>query len=89
MSVRTMSKHTTKDHFHAAVQEDVKTLDSETGETTINDKDISEMYIRRLMDGICVKDKEELHLLCDDSRSLMQVLFNQQLVILRAFKCPV
>jgi len=40
----------------------------------------------RLMEGICVKEKDEMHLLCDDERSLMRQLSGTNLVILRQYK---
>ena len=88
-SSRAMSKHAPKEQFDVAVKEAIRLSDEEGGEGSIDTKDISDMYTRRLMEGICVKDDGELHLLCDDSRSLMRVLYNQQLAILRAFKCPI
>lgn len=88
-SSRAMSKHTPKEIFDAAVQETVKFSDGDGVEGSIDSQDIPEMYTRRLMEGICVKEGENMHLLCDDPRSLMRVLYNQQLVILRAFKCPI
>lgn len=45
------------------------------------------MRERRLMECICVKDKDDIHLLCEDKRSLMQTLYNLNIVILRAYKC--
>lgn len=42
---------------------------------------------QRLMEGVCVKEDEQLHLLCDDQRSLMRSLYKTRLVILRAFSC--
>lgn len=39
----------------------------------------------RLMDGICVCDSEEVHLLCDDKRSLMQQLWGTKLVVMRSY----
>lgn len=41
------------------------------------------------MECICVKDGEKLHLLCDDSRSLMRTLYNEKLVLLRVYDCDV
>ena len=41
---------------------------------------------KRLMDGICVSAGSELHLLCDDHRSLMQQLSKTQLVVMRSYE---
>ena len=89
LSSRVMSKHSPKEDFDKAVLADVKASDREGDDSSIDSMDIPEMNTRRLMEGICVKDGDDLHLLCDDDRSLMRVLYNQQLVILRAFHCPV
>ncbi|MBQ2634767.1 MAG: hypothetical protein IJF88_09370 [Oscillospiraceae bacterium] len=89
LSSRAMSKHAPKDVFEDAINADVMSSDSEAGAGSIDSKDIPGMRRRRLMEGICVKDGDDLHLLCDDSRSLMRALYNQQLVVLRAFKCPI
>lgn len=43
---------------------------------------------KRLMECICVSDGRSLHLLCDDSRSLMQKLYKCTLVVMRAFRFP-
>lgn len=89
LSSRAMSKHAPKDVFEDAINADVMSSDCEAGAGSIDSKDIPGMRRRRLMEGICVKDGDDLHLLCDDSRSLMRALYNQQLVVLRAFKCPI
>lgn len=45
------------------------------------------MNTLRLMEGICVDNGDgELHLLCDDRRSLMQHLHSTQLVIMRSYE---
>ncbi len=91
-STRSMSKHTPSKIFEAAIEDSISRASSADGMTSsdhgpIQIDDIPQLKRRRLMEGICVADND-LHLLCDDYRSLMQVLYNQTLVILRAFKCP-
>ena len=45
------------------------------------------MNALRLIDGICVfSEGVELHLLCDDERSLMQQLCQTQLVVMRSYE---
>ena len=39
----------------------------------------------RLIDGICVHDGGDLHLLCDDPRSLMRQLCRTRLVVMRSY----
>ena len=52
---------------------------------SITSEDLPRLRARRYMECICVKDGSKLKLLCDDERSLMRVLHNERLVILRAF----
>ena len=45
--------------------------------------------LSRLMECISVKETEEdIHLLCDDQRSLMHIMYNSTLVILRSYVFP-
>ena len=50
-------------------------------------EDLPKLYVRRLMECICVKEGNEIHLLCEDKRSLMQSLYNLNIAILRAYDC--
>ena len=50
-------------------------------------EDLEKLRERRLMECICVKDEDNIHLLCEDKRSLMQVLYNLNIAILRAYDC--
>ena len=60
------------------------------GCTEVNEKEISELELWRLMECICVKELNgELHLLCDDQRSLMRNLYNTNIVVLRTYEFPV
>lgn len=60
----------------------------EDADVTTED-DLPALRARRFMECICVKDGEKLHLLCDDSRSLMRTLYNEKLVLLRVYDCDV
>lgn len=67
----------------------------EAGNNNPQDEDVTTrddlplLRARRLMECICVKDGNELRLLCDDKRSLMRMLYNTKLVLLRVFDCKV
>lgn len=54
---------------------------------SISEDDIIILKAKRYMECITIKDGANLKLLCDDKRSLMRILYNQRLVILRVFKC--
>jgi HD superfamily phosphohydrolase len=43
----------------------------------------------RFMECLSVKDKDDIHLLCDDERSLMRKLYASTLVILRSYEFPI
>ena len=56
------------------------------------EEDIPIMWERRYMECITVREKHKdgsvnLHLLCEDPRSLMRTLYDMRLVILRVFEC--
>lgn len=82
-SERPMTKQAPKREFMQAIYKKID--DPNQG---LFDDDIRLLELHRLMEGICIKDENDLHLLCDDSRSLMQMLYKTHLVILRAFSCP-
>ncbi len=50
--------------------------------------DVPDSELSRLMECISVKDGEDIHLLCDDPRSLMRTMYNSTLVILRRYEFP-
>lgn len=86
-STRSMSKHTPQKMFEDAITNLVQAEDRGNG--GISPEDIPLLKTRRFMEGTCIKANDgSMHLLCDDSRSLMRVLYNQHFAVLRAFKCP-
>lgn len=87
-STRGMAKQAPKEKFFEAVKKKIEIPGTTGSDDCISLEDIPMLELRRLMEGICVKDSTGLHLLCDDSRSLMQMLYGTQLVILRVFECP-
>lgn len=51
--------------------------------------DEEDFLLHRLMDGICVYDpgvSNDVHLLCDDPKSLMQYLYGKKLIVLRSYE---
>lgn len=86
-SSREMTKHVPLEVF----EKNIKVLDDEEGtpsyETAAENREYKErLLLRRLLEGICVLDNNEPHLLCDDPRSLMQHLYKVQLLIVRKYK---
>lgn len=54
-----------------------------------SDENIPNPESSRLMECISVKEADgSIHLLCDDSRSLMRTMYNSTLVILRSYEFP-
>ena len=51
-------------------------------------EDVPDSELSRLMECISVKDGEDIHVLCDDPRSLMRTMYNSTLVILRRYEFP-
>lgn len=83
-SERAMTKEAPEKEFEDAVY---KQITADTGEEGISKEDMPILKAQRLMEGVCVKEDEQLHLLCDDQRSLMRSLYKTRLVILCAFSC--
>ena len=83
-SERAMTKEAPEKEFEDAVY---KQIAADKGEEGISKEDMPILKAQRLMEGVCVKEDEQLHLLCDDKRSLMRTLYKTRLVILRAFSC--
>lgn len=75
-------KKNNEDKIPNDIYEECDSYDQEDEEYRID------ILSKRLMEGICVKDNESLHLLCDDKRSLMQELYNTNIVVLREFMLP-
>ncbi|WP_294384623.1 HD domain-containing protein [uncultured Ruminococcus sp.] len=54
----------------------------------MSSEDKLSLSIRRFMECVCVCENGELHVLCDDERSLMYTMYHLKLVILRFYKMP-
>lgn len=87
-SERSMSKQAPREKFLEAVAKKIDAPENGDEGDCISEDDVPMLELRRLMEGICVKEGHDLHLLCDDPRSLMQMLYRTHLVILRTFDCP-
>lgn len=86
MSSRCMSSQMPYDAFVAAAKEKQTARE---GSSEINEQEISDLELWRLMECICVREQDgELHLLCDDHRSLMRKLYNTNIVVLRTYEFP-
>ena len=84
-SERSMNKHIPYQDFIKMIEENIP-------EEMQDDKDeyLKNKVLSRYMEGICVcnhKDND-IHLLCDDDKSLMKQLYGTKLVIFRAFSFP-
>ena len=83
-SKRPITKHVPYDEFIKAIGEVPEELEED------KDQYIKNKMLSRYMEGICVcNNSEEIHLLCDDDKSLMKQLYKTYLVIYRAFQFPV
>lgn len=54
----------------------------------LNNDALLNMKLSRLMECIAVKDNSDIHLLCDDQRSLMKKMYDSTFVVLRSYKFP-
>lgn len=70
----------------------VENINKNIPEELADDKDkyIKDKIFSRYMEGMCVCNNrnDEIHLLCDDDKSLMKQLYGANLVIFRAFDFP-
>lgn len=84
-SQKPITKNISYQHFVNSIEANIAEELQEDKEQYVKDKVLS-----RYMEGMCVCNSrnEEIHLLCDDERSLMKQLCGSHLVILRAFEFP-
>ncbi len=69
--------------------EELEKKKEEAGTEESLDEGIPDPKLSRLMECISVKEDDgSIHLLCDDSRSLMQRMYDSTLVILRGYRFP-
>lgn len=83
LNTRCMTKQIPIKTFHKEL------ANKKDGEDEAPDKNIPDQELTRLMECISVKETTgNIHLLCDDPRSLMRTMYNSTLVILRRYKFP-
>lgn len=85
LSMREMSKQIPLESFNEILKK------QRSGEESMDPEELEQARLSRLMECVSVVDADdetEVHLLCDDCRSLMKTLYNQTLVILRTYAFP-
>ncbi|MDD4390337.1 MAG: HD domain-containing protein [Eubacteriales bacterium] len=98
LNEKKITKHVTEEKFKTAFFESAQKENDDRQNASMENKDELTVAIKqdyqkalglRLMEGICIVENgapQELHLLCDDNRSLMRQLYDTTLVLLRAYK---
>lgn len=93
MNTRAISSHIPESNFLEKVKVPQEQTDDEQLENDTEFDDYkNEKLALRLMEGICIHDElatKQVHLLCDDHRSLMQQLSGTTLVVMRTYKFDV
>ncbi len=84
MNNRCMTKQAPIEVFDS----ELNRINSSNDGCILSKDDIDNAKLSRLMECISVKDGEDIHLLCDDPRSLMRTMYNSTLVILRSYEFP-
>lgn len=80
---RRMSKQVKSERFNNLLDEKMK--NSEKGDEGIDEAEKKMLRERRLMECICVNDSGKIVPLCDDTRSIMQEIYNMNLAVLRSY----
>ena len=83
---KSMSKQIPEEQYETIIKNRIRQYNDKPDESQSLEDIIPDLKARRYMECICVKDGRDIHLLCDDYRSLMQQLYNTNLVLLRAYK---
>jgi hypothetical protein len=88
LNIKPISKQIRQDDFDRMLQTKIEEDNKRPNDPDIvTEEDNSMLQARRLMECICVKDGDKLHLLCDDKRSMMQTMYNLKLAIFRTYQC--
>lgn len=85
LSQRQMSKQVPYDEFCKALAEKRSHEEDDDPE----DGNVPSPILSRLMECISIKEADDIHLLCDDQRSLMRTMCKSTLVILRSYEFPI
>ena len=89
-NIRQMSKQVPIEEFENELDKKIHYANHhQDNDDAITREDVKMLRARRLMECICVKDDNDLHLLCDDKKSMMRMLYNLNMAVLRAYKCDV
>lgn len=90
LKTRGMSKQIPEEKFEEELKKLIEKGNQDPdNEDATTEEDLPALRARRFMECISIKDGKEIHLLCDDSRSLMRSIYGMQLVILRVFDCNI
>ena len=86
-SKRSMTKQIPQKEFDKVINEIIEEGNKNPEDPSIiSEEDKKMLNKRRYMECICVKDEDEIKLLCDDERSIMRINYNLNLVIFRTYK---
>lgn len=86
-SKRSMTKQIPQKEFDKVIDEIIEEGNKNPEDPSIiSEEDKKMLNKRRYMECICVKDEDEIKLLCDDERSIMRINYNLNLVIFRTYK---
>ena len=84
---RKMSKEIKREEFEECLKQKFSlTEKGESNDSEFDPEDLENIRMRRFMECICIdEDNNDLHLLCDDERSLMNTMYKIKLVIFRLY----
>lgn len=85
LNSRCMTKQVPFDAFCTALN----AMKERENDGVLSDDDIANAKLSRLMECISIKEgDDDVHLLCDDPRSLMRTMYNSTLVMMRSYEFP-
>lgn len=88
LNIKPISKQIRQCDFDMMLQRKIEEDNKRPNDQDIvTEEDSTMLQARRLMECICVKEGDNLHLLCDDKRSMMQTMYNLKLAIFRTYQC--
>lgn len=88
LKMRRISKQIQQEEFDELIREKVSEGNKRPNDEDIVTEEDSQMWqARRLMECICIKENDGVHLLCDDKRSLMRNMYSMNMAIFRTYKC--
>lgn len=88
LNVRSISKQIRQEDFDEILKAKIEEDNKRPNDLDIvTEEDSAMLQARRLMECICVKEGNGLHLLCDDKRSMMQIMYKLKLAIFRTYQC--